>query len=105
MDTWIPKYGYMLCYTHTGSFIAHIKTEDIYTGIAKGFKATIDTLNHKLAKPLRKEKNKKNIIGLLKDELGNNERVFSIKTKKYTAIQHIIVTKKKEKKKAQKSAS
>ena len=52
----------MLCYMHTGSFIAHIKTEDIYTGIAKGFKATIDTLNHKLAKPLRKEKNKKILL-------------------------------------------
>lgn len=62
MDTWIPKYGYMLCYMHTGSFIAHIKTEDIYTGIAKGFKATIDTLNHKLAKPLRKGKNKKILL-------------------------------------------
>ena len=47
---------------HTGSFIAHIKTEDIYTGIAKGFKATIDTLNHKLAKPLRKGKNKKILL-------------------------------------------
>lgn len=52
----------MLCYMHTGSFIAHIKTEDIYTGIAKGFKATIDTLNHKLAKPLRKGKNKKILL-------------------------------------------
>ena len=40
-----PKYGEnaKLCYMGRSTFIAYIKTEDIYVDIAKDFETTFDT--------------------------------------------------------------
>ena len=66
-----PKYGEneKLCYMDTDSFIAHIKTEDIYKDIAEDVETRFDASNFELDRPLPKGKNKK-VIGLMKDELG-----------------------------------
>ena len=61
------------------NFIAYIKTEDIYLGIAKDVPTIFDTLNYELDKPLPKTKNKK-VIGLMKDELGGKIMI------KFTAL-------------------
>ena len=53
----------------TGSFIVHVKTDDIYKDIAEDFETRFDTSNLILDRPLPKGKNKK-VIGLIKDELG-----------------------------------
>ena len=53
----------------TDSFIAHIKTDDIYKDIAEDVKTRFDSSNNELGKPLPKTRNKK-VIGLMKDELG-----------------------------------
>ena len=50
------------------SFIAYIKTEDIYSNILKDVEKRFDTPNHELDRPLPIGKNKK-VIGLMKDEL------------------------------------
>ena len=52
----------------TGSFIVYMKTEDIYSDIAKCVKTRSDTSNYELGRPLPKGKNKK-VIGLVKNEL------------------------------------
>ena len=57
----IVLYGYC--------FIAHIKTDDIYKGIAEDVETKFDTSNYELDRPLQKVKNKK-VIGLMEDELG-----------------------------------
>ena len=66
-----PEYGdnVKLCYIDTNSFIMHIKTEDIYKGIADGIEKRFDTSNYESDRPLPTGKNKK-IIGIMKDELG-----------------------------------
>ena len=66
-----PKYGdnVKLCYMDTDSFIMHIKTEDLYKDIANDVEKRSDTSNYEINKPLPIGKNK-NIIGLMKDELG-----------------------------------
>ena len=43
----------------TDSFIAYIKTDDIYKDTAKDFETRFDTLNCELHKPLTKQKIKK----------------------------------------------
>ena len=53
----------------TDSLIIHIKTEDVYEGIADGVKKRFDTSNYEVHRPLPKGKNKK-VIGLMKDKLG-----------------------------------
>ena len=58
-----------LCYMDTDSFIIHIKTEDFYKGIADDVEKRFDTSNYEVFKNLPKGKNK-NMIGLMKDELG-----------------------------------
>ena len=65
-----PKYGgkEKLCYMDTGSFIAYIKTEDMYSDIAKDVKARFDTSNYELDRPLPKGINKK-VVGLMENEL------------------------------------
>ena len=45
-----------------------MKTEDIYSVIAKYVKTRFDTSNYELDRPLPKRKNKK-ILGLVKNEL------------------------------------
>ena len=71
-----PRYGekVKLCYMDTDSFIAYIKTEDIYKDIAEDVEKRFDTSNYKwecnsINRSLPKGKNKK-VIGLMKDGLG-----------------------------------
>ena len=76
-----PKYqdNAKLCYMDTGSFIINIKTEDFYEDIADDLEKRFDTSNYecnfvesnsiKVNRPLPKGKNKE-VIGLMKDELG-----------------------------------
>ena len=45
-------------------FIVHVKTDDIYKGIAKDVETRFDTSNYELNRPLQ------NVLGLIKDELG-----------------------------------
>ena len=53
-----PKYGEKakLCYMDTDSFIIYIKTEDIYSDIAKDIEKRFDTSSYKLDRPLPKRK-------------------------------------------------
>ena len=75
MSFWIlyvkPKYDEKakLCYMDTGSFVAYIKRDDIYKDITVDVEPMFVTSNYKLQKPLPKENNKE-VIGLMKDELG-----------------------------------
>ena len=59
---WLHKKKYgkkaKLCYMDTDSFIAHVKTEDIYKDIA-GNVERFDTSNYETDKPLPTGKNKK----------------------------------------------
>ena len=66
-----PKYDYnvKLCYMDTNSFIMHIKTEDFYKHITSDVEKRFDTSNYEINRPLPTGKNK-NLIGLMKDELG-----------------------------------
>ena len=66
-----PKYGgkAKLCYMNTGSFIAHVKTDDIYRDIAKDVETRFYTSDYELDRPLPMGKNKQ-VIGLMKDKLG-----------------------------------
>ena len=52
----------------TGSFKVYVKTEDIYSVIAKYVKTRFDSSNYGLDRPLPKGKNK-NVIRLVKNEL------------------------------------
>ena len=65
------KYGEKakLCYMDTDSFMAYIKTEDIYVDIVKDVETRFDISNYELDKLLPTGKNKK-VIGLRIDELG-----------------------------------
>ena len=53
----------------TDSFIINIKTEDFYEDIANDVGKRFDTSNNEVNRPLPKGKNKE-VIGLIKDELG-----------------------------------
>ena len=53
----------------TDSFIVYIKRDDIYKDIAEDVETRFDTSNYELDRPLHKRKKKK-VIGLIKDELG-----------------------------------
>ena len=57
----------------TNSFIAHVKTDDIYKDIAEDLETRFDTSNFELGRQLPKEKNKK-LIGLIKDILSGQIR-------------------------------
>ena len=54
---------------YTDSFIIHIKTQDFNKDIEDGVKKRYDRSNYEADWPLPKEMNK-NVIGLMKDELG-----------------------------------
>ena len=56
-----------LYYMDIDSFVGYIKTEDIYSDIAKDVETRFEASNCKLDRPLLKRK-KKNIIGLMKYE-------------------------------------
>ena len=53
----------------TDSFITNIKTKDFYKVIAVDVEKRFDTSNYGVYRPLSIGKNK-NVIGLMKDELG-----------------------------------
>ena len=65
------KYGEKakLCYMDTDSFMAYIKTEDIYVDIAKDVETRFDISDYELDKLLPTGKNKR-VIGLKIDDLG-----------------------------------
>ena len=58
-----------LCYMDTDSLIMNIKTNDFYKDIAQDVEERFDTSKYSVDRPLPKGKNK-NVIGLMKDELG-----------------------------------
>ena len=66
-----PKYqdNGKLCYMDRDNFIINIKTEDFYEDIANDVEKRFDTSNYGVNRPLPKRRNK-NVIGLMKDELG-----------------------------------
>ena len=66
-----PKYDEKakLCFMDTDSFIAYIKTDDIYKDVAEDAETRFDTSTNELDRPLPKGKNR-NVVGLMKDELG-----------------------------------
>ena len=78
-----PKYGTKakLCY------IAYIKTDDIYKDIAEDAETRFDTSNYELERPLPKAKNK-NVIGLMKDELGGKimTKFVGLRPKTYSCL-------------------
>ena len=49
-----------LCYMGTGSFTAHVKTNDIYKDLPEDIDTRLDTSNFELVKLLLKGKNKIN---------------------------------------------
>ena len=57
------------CYMDTGSFIVHVKTDDIYKDIVEDVETKFVTLNFEINRPLPKGKHEK-VIELMKDELG-----------------------------------
>ena len=66
-----PKYGnrVKLCYMDTDSFVMNFKTTDFYKDISSDVDKRFDTSNYECNGPLPTGKNK-NVIGLMKDELG-----------------------------------
>ena len=66
-----PKYdnNIKLCYIDTDSFIMNIKTNNFYKDIANDVENRFDTSNYEVNRPLPMGRNK-NVIGLMKDELG-----------------------------------
>ena len=68
-----PMYGdkIRLCYTHTDSFIMHIKTDDFYKDISADVNKWFDTSNFNKNdnRPLEIGKKKK-VLGKFKDEIG-----------------------------------
>ena len=60
-----------MCYTDTGSFVVHIKTEDLFEDISNDTDRWFDTSNsdENNKRPLLIGKNKK-VPGVFKDELG-----------------------------------
>ena len=51
-----------LCYIDTGSFIAHVKIDDIYKDIAEEVETRFDTVKFEIDQPLPKKKLKINWI-------------------------------------------
>ena len=93
-----PKYGdnVKFCYTDSDIFIMHIKTEDFYEDIADGVEKRFDTSNYQCNRPLTTGKNK-NVIGLMKDELGGKlmKEFVALRSKTYAYLMDDIhVTKK-----------
>ena len=56
-----PKYdeNAKVCYMDTYSFIAHVKTDDIYKDTAEDVETRFDTSSFELDRPLPKRKKKK----------------------------------------------
>ena len=69
------------------SFIIHIKTEDYYEDIVGDVDSRYDTSNYEVDRPFPKEMNKK-VIGLIKQELGRNNKTefVSLRPETYTYL-------------------
>ena len=78
-----------LCDMDTDSCIVCIKTDDIYKDTAEDIGAIFDTSNYELDKQLIKGKNK-NIIKLVKDELGKKIMIqfLRLRVKTYSYLIH-----------------
>ena len=65
------KYGEnaKLYYMDADMFIVHVKTDDIYKGIAEDVETRFKTSNYELERLLTKGKDK-NVVGVMKDGLG-----------------------------------
>ena len=65
------------------SFIAYVKTDDIYKNVADVEKK-IDTLNYQIDRPLPKGKNKK-VIWLMRDESAGDlmKEIYRLRAKPY----------------------
>ena len=76
-----------LCYMDIDSFIAHIKTKDIYKDISEDDEKRCDTLNYEVHRPLPMGKNKK-AVGLMKDELGGQimKKFIGLRAKTYSYL-------------------
>ena len=83
-----PMYGdnLKLCYMDTDSFVYHIKTDDFYKDIASDVNNKFDTscYSKDCGFPLETGVNKK-VIGMMKDELGDNIMVefVALRSKTY----------------------
>ena len=75
------KYGdrVRLCYTDTDSFILYILTEDFYEDIESDVNEKFDTSSYSknTNRPITVGVNKK-VLGMMKDELGDNEMIESV---------------------------
>ena len=76
-----------LCYLDTDSFIMNIKTNDFYKDISDDVDNRFDTSNYEVKRPLPIGKNK-NVIGLMKDELGEeiNLEFIALRPKTYSYL-------------------
>ena len=63
------------------------KTDDIYKDIPEDVETKLDTSNYELDRPFPKGKNK-NVIGLMKDELGGKimKHIVGLKEKMYSYL-------------------
>ena len=75
------------CYMNTDSFIIYIKTDDVYEDIADDVKKIFDISNYEVNRPLPNGKNK-NVIGLMKDELGGKimTQFVALRSKTYSYL-------------------
>ena len=84
-----PKYSQKakLCFMNTNRFIVYIKTEHIYSDIAKDVETRFDTSNHKLDGPIGLY-GSIGLIGLMKNELGEKirEEFVGLRTKTYSYL-------------------
>ena len=80
----------------TGSFIVHVKTDDIYKSIEEDVDKRFDSSNSELKKPLSKKQNN-NVIGVMKDELGEKlmQELVGLKAKTYSYLIDDVVKIKK----------
>ena len=71
----------------TDSFIAYLKTDDIYKDIAEDVESRFDTSNYELDRPLTKGKNKK-VTGLMENELGGKTmtKFVGLRAKTYSYL-------------------
>ena len=83
-----PKYGdnVKLYYMDIDSFIMHIKT-DLFKYIADDVEKRFDTSNYEVNRSLTTRKNK-NVIGLMKDELGEKimTKFVALRPKTYSYL-------------------
>ena len=83
------KYGEKgkLCYMNTDSFIAHIKTEDIYKDLAEDVESRFDTSNDEVDRLLPMGKNKKAVI-LMKDKMRGQimKKIVGLRPKTYSYL-------------------